>query len=73
MDRWWGLEFGAPTLEGWTPSIIAPHSWNDKCEVEDNAAELTAEHQLQGYTEGDFDIPLSDQAVVDKEAEDWAG
>ena len=24
------------------------------------------------YTDGDFDIFLSDQAVVDKKAEDWA-
>ena len=59
-------------LEGWPPSKIAPNAWHDECEVEDSGAELTAELQLQGYAEGDFDIPLSDQAVVDSEAEDWA-
>ena len=59
-------------LTGWTPSCVATNSWEDKGQAEDNPRLRTDEHHLTEMIHGDFDIPLSDQAVVDKEAEDWA-
>ena len=51
---------------------MAPNSWNDEVEAENSTVEQTAEHQMMGCTEAQFDIALSDQAVADKEAEEWA-
>jgi hypothetical protein len=59
-------------LEGWAPSKIAPNSWNDGCEHECSDIGHHAEQQLQDLTEDTFDVPLSDQGVVDNEAEEWA-
>ena len=42
------------------------------CEIDGEASGYEAEHHIQGLIDSDFDIPLSDQAVVDKEAEEWA-
>ena len=55
-------------LEGWVPSAIAPNSWNASLEVEDQASAVETELGMQEV----FNIPLFGQAVVDKEAEDWA-
>ena len=55
-------------LERWGPSVIGPGSWNASVQVEDQTAEVEAEARVQEVN----DFPLSDQAVVDKDAEDRA-
>ena len=55
-------------LRGWIPSTVAPCSWNDNVEEETPPFEVAVEPSIQEV----HDILLSDQAVVDKEAEDWA-
>ena len=59
-------------LAGWTPSAVAASSWEDSGQPEDNPHTHTEEHHLDEVLQGKVDIPLSDQAVVDKEADDWA-
>ena len=59
-------------IEGWTASTVAPNSWHDEVAVEEGAHAREAEFHLEGRCGADFLIPLSDQAVFDKEAADGA-
>ena len=58
----------AKGLGGWIPSTVAPCSWNENVEEETPSFEVAVEPSIQEV----HDIPLSDQVVVDKEAEEWA-
>ena len=71
-------------LEGWQPSTVACCSWNRKVATEDGDG-TAARHdvvddddcyddvELDGQEKVMlFEVPLSDQAVVDKEAAQWA-
>lgn len=68
-------------LQGWQHSTVAQANWNDNVQTEHNPCdEATIEDdpdRCDPHSEYPTfhigSVPLSDQAVVDKEAEDWAG
>ena len=62
----------AKGLGGWTQSVAANSSFQDSGQPEECPHFRDSEHHLADIIEGRTDIPLSDQAVVDKEAQDWA-
>ena len=59
-------------LETWVPSTVAANSWNKNVEAKACEADGGAEHELFSLVSEDCDVPISDQAVVDKRAEEWA-